>query len=321
MSVAGPLNGQLWGVTTHFNPAGFGVKLRNLELFAKRVREQGLKLLIVELAFERNPFQVPRECADRVLQVRSNSVLWQKERMLNIALDQLPEECEKVAWLDGDILFTNDSWVGEASRLLEEYRVVQLYQSAAWLPRGVIDTCLDCAKNDSVLHQKLGVAFAKRCFQGNSGVILRPELVHPGFAWAARRSILRSHSLYDKCIVGGGDFYTMLGMYRDSKALAEPNVGRYLCRKQLIDLAAWTDKFHSDVASDVAFTPGSVLHLWHGSLLNRSYVERCEILREFDFDPATDITLNDEGCWEWSSDKPELHRRVREYFASRKEDD
>ncbi len=43
-------------------------------------------------------------------------------------------------------------------------------------------------------------------------------------------------------------------------------------------------------------------------------------MHEFDFDPKADIALDHNGCWEWSSDKPELHRRVKQYFASRKED-
>ena len=126
--------GHFWGVTTYFNPAAYATKLRNLETFATRLRQQGLKLLIVELAFGEAPFAVPCELADSILRLRSNAVLWQKERLLNLALSQLPEVCDKVAWLDGDILFTNDEWVSQTSRLLEEHQVVQPYQLAAWLP-------------------------------------------------------------------------------------------------------------------------------------------------------------------------------------------
>jgi hypothetical protein len=39
-------------------------------------------------------------------------------------------------WLDGDILFSTDCWVEETSELLEEDKVVQPYQIAAWLPDG-----------------------------------------------------------------------------------------------------------------------------------------------------------------------------------------
>ena len=40
----------------------------------------------------------------------------------------------------------------------------------------------------------------------------------------------------------------------------------------------------------------------------------------FAFDPQADIALAESGCWRWSSDKPELHRAVAEFFVKRRED-
>lgn len=312
--------GQMWGVTTYFNPAGYSTKLRNLELFAGRVRQQGLKLLIVDLAFAGMPFSVPPQFGDLILQVRSRTVLWQKERMLNLAIEQLPLKCRKVAWLDGDILFTNDSWVEETSRLLEEHKAVQPFQIAAWLPPGGEYRWETDSTYASGLYNMPGVAFAMRHVNGCPDILYRPDLVHPGFAWAARREILSAHGLYDRFILGGGDFVTMLAMYSDRSALANPNVAGCLCRNQIGDIAHWMDEFHHAVGRDVAYTAGWVLHLWHGSLSDRQYLERYDTLREFDFAPTVDIALDSNGAWEWSSDKPELHRRVKEYFSSRKED-
>jgi hypothetical protein len=34
-----------------------------------------------------------------------------------------------------------------------------------------------------------------------------------------------------------------------------------------------------------------------------------------------DIKINENGIWEWASDKPELHEEVAEYFEERKEDE
>jgi hypothetical protein len=306
---------EMWGVTAYFNPTGYSTKLRNLESFAKRVREQGLKLLIAELAFSDAKFAIPPEFADQVLQLRSNSVLWQKERILNLAIEQLPESCDKVTWLDGDILFTNDSWVVETSRLLEKHKVVQPYELAAWLPAGGEQ------RWQMDLPNMTGVAFAMcHASEFKEQLIYRPDLVHPGFGWAARREILSAHGLYDKFILGGGDFVAMLAMYCGSSALSNPSVAQCLCRRQTAELGCWMDGFYHAVAGDVGYTTGSVLHLWHGNLANRGYIERYGILREFDFDPKLDIARDENGCWAWSSDKPELHRRVEQYFASRKED-
>ena len=37
------------------------------------------------------------------------------------------------------------------------------------------------------------------------------------------------------------------------------------------------------------------------------------------FDPERDIAIDEHGSLRWSSDKPALHRAVREYFEGRRE--
>ena len=59
--------------------------------------------------------------------------------------------------------------------------------------------------------------------------------------------------------------------------------------------------------------------LWHGDIARRKYTERDRSLA--DFDPSSDIAIGSTGCWQWNSDKPTMHRAVREYFQSRREDD
>ncbi len=62
-----------------------------------------------------------------------------------------------------------------------------------------------------------------------------------------------------------------------------------------------------------------VMH--HGSWTNRGYWLRQDILARTNFDPAIDLRVNEDGCWEWASDKPELHSWVARYFKSRNEDE
>jgi len=60
-----------------------------------------------------------------------------------------------------------------------------------------------------------------------------------------------------------------------------------------------------------------VRHLFHGPTPGRRYVERLRILRDAGFDPERDVAAGEDGVWRWASDTPDLHRRVRDYFASR----
>src|SRR5262245_37653897 len=103
----------MWGITAFFNPTGAPALLTNLQTFSSRVRRQGLRLLIVELAFDDAPYVVPDALADRIVRVRSDTVLWQKERLLNLGVQALPPDASTIAWLDGDVLFENDDWVRE----------------------------------------------------------------------------------------------------------------------------------------------------------------------------------------------------------------
>lgn len=56
------------GVTCFFNPAGFASKADNFNRFSARVRRQGLFLILVELAYDDQPFALGGglEAADKV---------------------------------------------------------------------------------------------------------------------------------------------------------------------------------------------------------------------------------------------------------------
>lgn len=307
----GNLSGELWGIASYFNPAGYLNKLEHLKLFSGSARTQGLRLLIVELAFDGAPFVLPEKIADRIVRVRSNAVLWQKERLLNIALQELPPSCDKVAWLDADILFENNSWVSETSRLLKEYVVVQPYDVAHWLPPEWKTRPPD--SNEPIMP---GVACAhflnpvKSQIQG-----------HPGFAWAARRTLLNAHGFYDRFILGGADLVISSAMYGYSESPTGRKLLRDICSPaQAEDVSGWTQRFYGDVRGRVSFVDGAVLHLWHGDTKHRQYGYRNLILKDADFDPHADIEIDSNRCWSWSSKKFELHERVREYFSSRREE-
>src|SRR3954452_2532913 len=77
----------------YFNPAGFRSKLHNYHLFRDRVAAAGIPLVTVECALGGQPFELPP--GPGVRHVRGRDVMWQKERLLNLAIDALPEACRK----------------------------------------------------------------------------------------------------------------------------------------------------------------------------------------------------------------------------------
>jgi hypothetical protein len=67
--------------------------------------------------------------------------------------------------------------------------------------------------------------------------------------------------------------------------------------------------------------PEVVLHLWHGDLARRRYVERNFDLKELGFNPDTDLRIGPSGTWEWNGPRADsLRQWAKAYFAHRRED-
>src|SRR4051812_27505421 len=98
--------GGLWAITSYFNPMGYRRRLANYKLFHARLN---VPLVAVELAYGPD-FELNAGDADVLVQLRSQDVLWQKERLLNLAMRSLPSGCRYVVWLDCDIIFEADDW-------------------------------------------------------------------------------------------------------------------------------------------------------------------------------------------------------------------
>ncbi|MBM4317211.1 MAG: hypothetical protein FJ116_06995, partial [Deltaproteobacteria bacterium] len=91
-------------ITCVFNPTNSRKIRDNYAQFRKNLNHP---ILTVELAFNDQPFFI-----EDAIQIRgtNENLMWQKERLLNIALESLPEQIDKIAWLDADIIFKNNSW-------------------------------------------------------------------------------------------------------------------------------------------------------------------------------------------------------------------
>lgn len=305
----------LWAVTCYFNPARYRRKLDNFRVFRGHLTAP---LVCVELSFG-DDFALGPGDAETVIQLRGGSVLWQKERLLNIALAALPASCEAVAWVDCDVIFERSDWPDLARRALRDRPLVQLFETRCNLARTAGIDPIDLRQVESQalsLGYKLasGTATPDDVRRSDAPLTLASTA---GVAWAARRDLLARHGLYDACILGTAD-----------RVIASAAIGRFdygrdvilMNDRQFTHYRAWGEPFSGAVQGKVGYIEGRAYHLWHGALEDRRYHERHEGLRRHGFDPATDIVLDVSGCWRWSSDKPDMHAYVRTYFESRDED-
>jgi hypothetical protein len=300
----------LWVVSTYFDSEGYTSKLRALRAYVSMMERSGIPMLLVEGSFGGHPFLLPK--SDQVLQVRCQNVMWQKERLLNLAIDHLPDTCRKVAWLDTDIFFENPRWAVETSNLLDSFPIVQPFGLALWLPKGTTQfrgRGIASPGFASVAHNHPGL-FLSGDFDRHG---------HTGYAWAARKDLIQKHGLYDRSIAGSGDHLMAHAMMGDlSSPCVTNSVG--VANPFRESFHAWAKPFHNDVRSRVGFVQGAVLHRWHGDRKKRGYYKRMVGLLARGYNPSVDVRVAPSGALEWTEHAAVLRRWLKGYFTRREED-
>src|SRR5262245_9561759 len=122
----------LWAITCYFSPTGARSRLAHYRAFRKALT---VPLVTVELS-SGSDFHLQATDAEILIRVKSPDVMWQKERLLNIALRSVPRECSVVAWLDCDIVFQRHDWPEATCRALDRFPLVQMFDELCDLPRG-----------------------------------------------------------------------------------------------------------------------------------------------------------------------------------------
>lgn len=323
--MADPPASALWTLTSYYNPAGWRSRRHNFDRFRERLQSP---LLVVEHAID-GRFELGEGDADRLIQVRGGDVMWQKERLLNIGLQHLPEHCTAVAWIDADVLFAAPGWSERALAGLQSHDVLQLFSRCEHLGpdatspadgvllslEGIVAQLLAAPARQDVLAQLLAE------YRG-----LQPTLELPmtyrgyGFAWAARRSWLEAiGGLYDRCITGSGDSLLFFALQGQLPA--------YLgaCRQSGVHREARAlDHWYATLQQHrprIGCLPDTIHHLFHGALRDRGYGTRAFLMRDLGFDYDRDLEASTEGLWQFSSTCHGAFRdAVAAYFGTRRED-
>ena len=280
----------LAAVTCHFNPIEYENLVRNYWMFREDLKD--VDLFTIELSFN-GKFEIE----DAIhIEGSPQHIMWQKERLLNLVIERLPAKYDKIAWLDADILFNNHRWAKQVENRLDRWPLLQLFENAL-----ETDTSLE------PIASVPGVAY---------GGPQAREARH-GFAWAARREVLEKVPLLDTHIMGGGEqmiYFAAMGMF-NTYMLTRTNIE---WRRSYL---RWAAKFYQEIRGKIGYVKGDIVHLYHGTYADRQYVERWMVLSGNQYNPEEDIRINEDGIWEWASDKPDLHQAVAEYFEERKEDE
>jgi hypothetical protein len=298
------------------------------------------------------------------VKVRTDHEVWSKENLINLGFSRLPDDAEYVAWCDGDVEFLRPDICDETVHQLQHHPVVQMFSEAHDLgPDGhVINTFRSFAwsnlngiprrrggGNDGGAKAKDNAAPAKgsasqsttlvspvgvkatttldwsEAYYGGEG---RPANAdgricyyhHPGFAWAARRDAIDTlGGLFDTAVVGESDWIMAKAFVGEAEDVLYPGISPGYRRA----VRAWQDRALR-LRGDIGVVPGSLVHAWHGPKAARKYWDRCKILTDTQFDPATDLRRESSGLYGLADDDSPRHALLRDsiraYFAQRSED-
>lgn len=307
------MNKKLYVITSFFNPQQFKSRGRLYRNFAKEQANAGVQLLTVEAAFGAHSFEVTDRDNPWNLQLRTDQVIWHKERMLNLGINRLRAlvpDVEFIGIYDADVTHANPDWVACTTHALMHSPVVQTFGQCIYLDaqEQEIWNCLSSFrffKEKRGYHQRPPIP-ATYLFQG-----------HPGLAWAFTRTALdQLGGLYDLCAAGSGDTVMCNALKGgwDQFLPVTPTTG------MLHSMKRWAARCDAVIKTNVGWVPGAILHHWHGSSETRGYEKRWAILAFHKFDPLEDLVLDSQGLYRWAGNKPELEDDLRLSLASRKED-
>jgi len=173
------LPGEVWGVCVIPTVAN-AVESHRWRTFVQSARSQGLKIAAVDLSGPEGLTHEAEPAADRIIRLAPALTGKRPERatILAAALQEIPETCDKIAWLETAEQLEGD-WSVKAVSLLERYEFVP-FRAA------------ESAEMPGAESATSGVRFKEAVF---GAAEIRRDLALPnptGLAWAARRESLEA---------------------------------------------------------------------------------------------------------------------------------
>ena len=250
---------------------------------------------------------------DRVFHFDALDILWHKERLINLAVERLPDEYDSVAWIDADILWPwhYDTLQADILDMLERWPIIQLWETALFLDAADLPMEWPSKKTTTqsmAAHNRWNVVKDAD-----------PRYSHPGFGWAARREVLQQiGGLFDSDPCGGEDTLHCTAWF------GHFDTGYFIRHnsKMKEHTLKWVRKAYEVVAGKVGFLPQQIRHLYHGNLANRQYWDRVVWIQSHGFDPERHLIREPGQLYRWSEECPqEIVDWMAEYLVGRRRED
>lgn len=320
------------------NPLRWNSRRRLMNDFRQHMSTfPNVRLHVGELAYGDRPHEVTGEHAGDV-QLRTHSVLFHKENILNRVVATFPENWKYGCYWDADFSCTRHDWALEAVHQLQHSPWVQLFSSYVSMqpPSNGWSPVTSASKSFAATYIGNGHSLppdggdydagwdyrAKYTTVPPSGPNAKPAWVPVGAtggAWAFTRTAFDAvGGLLDCCILGHADWFMAFG------TVSEPTRGTIAHSKfhphYTAKISGWQERAKAECKANIGVVDQLAVHHFHGSIVKRGYETRDQILVKYKFDPLTDIRRNWQGIYELTGNKPALRDAILRYFLSREED-
>lgn len=263
-------------ISCFYNPTDSQYRLNAFNIWYDSI--QHLEHRIIELVIGDGEFQLPD--SPFIEKIRTDTLLWHKESLLNRIIQKLPRKYKYVFWVDADVIFTNKRWLVDGVKELKEQMLIQPFEFCYHLDRDCIEPNIDTAYceevfwDDKRLVPQFWRSFAANWFTFGKHAENYEDIHHGhvGFAWGTRREVLDIIKLYDKALIGGADHI-----------MADASVGqipstciRKSFTEDILAVERWMLEFYNIINGRVGYVPGNLFHIWHGKLAKRNYLKRIQ---------------------------------------------
>ena len=271
-----------------FNPMQTKRIIMNYFYTVNRLKSVGLPVFTIELVFDGRLPEIPD-----AFHVKGNSHMFHKERLYRLLEKNIPSKYTKLAFLDGDILFEDESWYFKTSKVLDKYDVVQPFETAHWL---------DLTYTEKQLSRESVLKMTETEFNFK---------YHPGFAWCMRRDWYNKVGFFDYAVSGSGDTLSTAGWLKKTFPPKFKSCPASLTNAYKI--------FYDKPSPRITFLKGiKVSHLYHGTRENRQYETRHKLL-EINTPINKLLKTNADGVYEWVD--LSWNSTFLDYFKNRNDDD
>lgn len=307
------------------NPCNYKRRIVLANLFIEQMlQNKDVNLYVVECIYPKlgQTYKITESNNPNHLQLTAETILWTKENMINLAVEKLlPPDYKAFAFIDADLHFNNINWAEDTLKILNSCDILQPFENGYNLNRfNKIDINPKTLYSTLYLWLNSNPRNYKNNIEKKDLIIknIKTEYWHPGWAWAITRSAYeKMNGIYDLGIIGGGDSILAKSIMKPNYMITQKpyNMCSLAFQKSLYD---YQIKFKD---LKVGYTPGTLLHSYHGTLENRNYVNRWNILIFNNYNPYLFIKKNDCGMYEATKYFSQgFQNEIIKYFKDRNED-